>query len=179
MRERYKGAVSADALLIASLPSRADQTNVAPADVRMTGHERGLSYHQGRHTNMTTWTGDELDKIGRAEEMELASLRRDGTLRKPVTVWVVRHGDDLYVRSGYGRAAAWFRGIQVRHEGHIKAGGVDKDVVFVDADHVLDDQIDAAYRSKYRRYGAQYVDLVVAPEARSTTIKLAPRLASS
>jgi hypothetical protein len=128
---------------------------------------------------MTTWTGDELDKIGRAEELELASLRRDGTLRKPVTVWVVRHGDDLYVRSGYGRAAAWFRGIQVRHEGHIKAGRVDKDVVFVDADHVLDDQIDAAYRSKYRRHGAQYVDLVVAPEARSTTIKLAPRLASS
>jgi NADP-dependent 3-hydroxy acid dehydrogenase YdfG len=47
MRERYKGAVSADALLIASLPSRADQTNVAPADVRMTGHERGLTYPQG------------------------------------------------------------------------------------------------------------------------------------
>ena len=72
---------------------------------------------------MTTWTSDELDKIGRAEELQIASVRRDGTLRKPVTIWVVRHGDDLYVRSGYGRAAAWFRGTQLRHEGHIKAGG--------------------------------------------------------
>jgi hypothetical protein len=77
---------------------------------------------------MTTWTSDELDKIGRAEELQIASVRRDGTLRKPVTIWVVRHGDDLYVRSGYGRAAAWFRGTQLRHEGHIKAGGIDKDV---------------------------------------------------
>jgi hypothetical protein len=124
---------------------------------------------------MTTWTSDELDKISGADELEIASLRRNGTLRKPVTIWVVRRGDGLYVRSGYGRGAAWFRGTQVRHEGHITAGGIEKDVVFQDADHALDDQIDAVYRSKYRRYGAQYINLVVSPEARSTTIKLAPR----
>src|SRR3954453_12847605 len=124
---------------------------------------------------MTTWTSEELDKIGGADELEIASLRRDGTLRKPVTIWVVRHGDGLYVRSGYGRDAAWFRGTQVRHEGHITASGVEKDVVFQDADHTLDDEIDAVYRSKYRRYGAQYINLVVSPEARSTTIKLVPR----
>jgi hypothetical protein len=63
----------------------------------------------------------------------------------------------------------------VSHEGHIKAGGIDKNVAFEDADHALDDQIDAVYRRKYGRYGAQYVDMVVAPEARSTTIKLVPR----
>ena len=128
---------------------------------------------------MTTWTSDELDKIGKAEELEIASVRRDGTLRKPVTIWVVRHGDDLYVRSGYGHAAAWYRGTQVRHEGHIKAGGVDKDVIFADPDPALNDQIDAAYRSKYRGYSAQHLHPMVAPEARSTTIKLVPRSASS
>ena len=124
---------------------------------------------------MTTWTSDELDKIGRAEELQIASVRRDGTLRKPVTIWVVRHGDDLYVRSGYGRAAAWFRGTQLRHEGHIKAGGIDKDVIFEDAAPALNDQIDAAYRTKYRRHEARWVEPMVAPEARSTTIKLVPR----
>jgi len=128
---------------------------------------------------MTTWTRDELDKIGRAEELEIASLRRDGTLRKPVTIWVVRHGDGLYVRSWKGRTAAWYRGTQVRHEGRIKAGGVDKDVSFADADPALNDQIDTAYRTKHRRHGAQYVDPMVAPEARFTTIKLVPRTASS
>jgi hypothetical protein len=124
---------------------------------------------------MTTWTSDELNRIGSADELQIASLRRDGALRKPVTIWVVRHGGDLYVRSAYGRTAAWFRGTQLRHEGHIKAGSVDKDVIFVDAHPALNDQIDAAYRSKYRRYGARWVDPMVAPEARSATIKLVPR----
>ena len=42
---------------------------------------------------MITWTSDELDKIGTAEELEIASLGTDGTLTKPVTIWVVRDGD--------------------------------------------------------------------------------------
>jgi hypothetical protein len=33
---------------------------------------------------MTTWTSDELDGIGRAEELDLASARKDGTVRPPV-----------------------------------------------------------------------------------------------
>jgi hypothetical protein len=82
---------------------------------------------------MTAWTNDELNKIGAAEELQIASLRGDGTLRKPVTIWVVRQGDDLYVRSVNGRTSAWFRGTQVRHEGRIRAGGVQKDVTYVDA----------------------------------------------
>ena len=127
---------------------------------------------------MTTWTSNELNKIGTAEELEIASLRRDGTLRNPVTIWVVRHGDGLYVRSVNGRTAAWFRGTQVRHEGHIQAGGVDKDVTFVDADPAINDQIDAAYRTKYRRYAASIISHIVSPGARSATIKLVPRSTS-
>jgi hypothetical protein len=123
----------------------------------------------------TTWTSDELTKIGTADELEIASLRRDDSLRNPVTIWVVRHGDDLYVRSVNGRTGAWFRGTQVRHEGHIRAGGVEKDVTFVDADPGLNEQIDAAYRTKYRRYAARFVNPIVTPEARSATIKLVPR----
>jgi len=124
---------------------------------------------------MTTWTHDELDRIGQADELRIASLRRDGTLRKPVPIWAVRQGDDIYVRSAYGRTPMWFRGTQERHEGRITAGGVDRDVTFVDADPALNDRIDAAYRTKYHRHGAQYVDMVLTPEARATTIKLVPR----
>ncbi len=128
---------------------------------------------------MTTWTSDELTRIGTAEELRIASLKRDGTLRNPVTIWVVRVGDDLYVRSWRGRTAAWFRGTQVRHEGHIQAGGVDKDVTFVDGDLTLNDQIDAGYRDKYRRYAANIVNSVMTPQARSATIKLVPRSTSA
>jgi hypothetical protein len=128
---------------------------------------------------MATWTSDELTKIGTAEELEIASLRRDGTLRKPVTIWVVRIGDDLYVRSYKGHGGAWFRAAQVRHEGHIRAGGVAKDVTFVEeAGPDLNDQIDAAYLTKYRRY-PQYVAPMVTAEVRSTTLKLVPRATSA
>ena len=65
---------------------------------------------------MITWTSDELNKIAAAEELHITSLRRDGTLTKPVTIWVIRHGDDLYVRSYKGRAGSWFRAAQSRHE---------------------------------------------------------------
>ena len=124
---------------------------------------------------MTTRSSDDLNKVGTAEELRIASLRRDGTLRNRVTIWVVRNGDDLYVRSVNGPTGTWFRGAQVRHQGHIQAGGVDKDVTFVEADHDIDDEIDAAYRAKYHRYAASIIGRITSPEARSTTIKLVPR----
>ena len=125
---------------------------------------------------MTTWTSDELNKIGRAEELQIATLRSDSTLRNPVTIWVVRVGDDLYVRSVNGRTSAWFRGVQTRYEGHIRAGGVDKDVTFVEEpDSNLNDQIDTAYATKYRRYAASIISHINGSEARAATIKLVPR----
>ena len=125
---------------------------------------------------MSAWTNDELDKIAAADELKIAAVRSDGTLREPVTIWVVRVGDSLYVRSYKGPSAAWFRGTQVRHEGRIWAGGVEKNVTFAeDADAGINDQIDAAYRAKYQRYGAQYVTPMTSAEVRTTTIKLVPR----
>ena len=124
---------------------------------------------------MTRWVSDQLDKVGRAEEVQIASVGSDGTLRTPVTVWVVRHGEDLYVRSVKGRSGHWFRGVQERHEGRIRAGHVQQDLTFVDADHGIDDEIDAAYRAKYRRYTGSILNSVLTPEARSTTTKLVPR----
>lgn len=123
---------------------------------------------------MTAWTSDELTKIASADELRIAARRRDGTLRNRMTIWVVRHDDSLYVRSVNGRNAAWFRGAQMTHEGRIWAGGVEKDVTFTQPDHDIGDELDAAYRSKYRGYAASIVGHIVSPEARSATIKLLP-----
>ena len=124
---------------------------------------------------MTTWTSDELNKIGRAEELQIASIRRDGTLRKPVIIWVVRVDDDLYVRSVNGRGSGWFRGTQTRQEGQIRVGGFVKDVTFVEeTDPEINDQIDAAYITKYRRY-ASIAKSMTTPVVRAATIKLVPR----
>jgi hypothetical protein len=123
---------------------------------------------------MTAWTNDELSKIGLAEELEMATVRSDGALRKPVTIWVVRVGDALYVRSVNGRSGSWFRGAQDRHEGRIEAGGVEKDVILteVDTGDDVNEEIDAAYRSKYRRYAASIINTTLTPQARAATVKL-------
>jgi hypothetical protein len=122
---------------------------------------------------MTAWTNDELTRIEAAEELQIAPRRHDGTLRNPRTIWVVRHGDDLYVRSVNGRTSAWFRGARVRHEAHLQAGGVDKDVRLVETDD-LNDQLDAAYRTKYRRYAPSIIDAIVSSQARAATLRLVP-----
>lgn len=124
---------------------------------------------------MATWTSEELEKIDGAEELELASARGDGTLRKPVTIWVARHGDDIYVRSIHGRDATWFRGLQERHEGRIEAGGVTRAVRFEEADGGGGGELDAAYRAKYGHYAASILNTVLTPQARAATVKIVPR----
>lgn len=122
------------------------------------------------------WEPGELTRIAKADELQLSSQRRDGSLRDPVTIWVVRDGDDLYVRSMHGSAGAWFRHTQARRQGHIRSAGIDKDVAFfVDADAALNERIDAAYRDKYARYGAGNVGAIVNPNSRAATIRLVPK----
>jgi hypothetical protein len=122
------------------------------------------------------WRGDEFDKIAAAEELRIAPLRQNGTPRNPVTTWVVSNGDDLYVRSCNGPVSAWYRAAQERHEGVIRADGVRADVTFVEEENpAVNDQIDAAYRTKYSRYERGYVDPMLTPQARATTLRLVPR----
>jgi hypothetical protein len=121
----------------------------------------------------TVWSADELDRIGAAEELHVAPRRPDGTLRDETPIWVVRAGDELYVRSWRGSDGEWFRAAQRQHTGHITAGGVERDVEFVDADEDVNDAVDAGYRQKYGRYPS-YVEPMVSARARATTLKLVP-----
>ncbi|MGP4110659.1 DUF2255 family protein [Streptomyces sp. 4N509B] len=125
---------------------------------------------------MTAWNSDELTAIAGSDELEIAPERTDGTRRRPNPVWVVRDGDELYVRSARGVDGIWWRTARASHSGHISAGGVDRDVTFVEVagDRELNDRIDAAYRSKYGGYSATYVDPMVADSARVTTLRLQP-----
>lgn len=122
---------------------------------------------------MTEWDDRDLAGIGGAGELRVAPMRGDGTLQRPRIIWVVRVGDDLFVRSVNGADGAWFRGVQARNAGHISAGGVEANVLFQAADHDLDDEIDEAYRRKYGR-SSSAVERITSPEARSTTIRLVP-----
>jgi hypothetical protein len=139
-------------------------------------------------TTPTTWSTDELAAFETADEVRLTVRRADGTLRRPVTIWIVRVGGDLYVRSVNGPSATWYRPVQERHEGHLEApadrdgagrdgagrDGVGRDVALAAADARLNNQVDSAYRVKYGSYPDTYVNALIAAQARETTLRLRP-----
>lgn len=122
----------------------------------------------------TTWNPAELETIAAAREVEISSLRGDGALTRPVTIWAVRVDDELYVRSVRGDSGGWFKAAERRHEGRIEAGDTAVDVAFEDAAHQLDEEIDAAYKEKYG-YPSGPVDSITSDAAKATTIRVVPR----
>jgi hypothetical protein len=124
---------------------------------------------------VTAWTADELARIGGATEIEVSSRRPDGSLRPYVTIWVVRSGDDLYVRSAYGPDNGWYRRAKASGKGRIRAGGLERDVAFEEPGPSVDADLHASYHTKYDQYGARMVGTVVSTEAARATLRLVPR----
>ena len=124
---------------------------------------------------MAAWTADELARIGKADELLIASRRRDGSLRPFVTIWVVRSGDEVYVRSAYGHENGWFQRALTSGEGRIRAGGMERDVAFEQPGAAVDADLHIVYHAKYDRYGPSIVGTVVSPEAARSTLRLVPR----
>lgn len=118
-----------------------------------------------------SWTDDELERIGRAEELRLRSVRSDGTLRPSVTIWVVRVGGGLFIRSGGGPQNAWYRRARKSGAARIDAGGITADVA-LEPFYDPDDAVGGAYRSKYERRGPYLVGLLTSADARATTLRL-------
>lgn len=123
---------------------------------------------------MTGWNPSQLERIAAAREIEISPLRDDGALTKPVTIWAVRVGDELYVRSVRGAEGGWFKTAEQRHEGRIEVDSTAFDVAFEDAPHHLDAEIDEAYKSKYG-YPSSPVDSITSDAAKATTIRVVPR----
>jgi hypothetical protein len=123
------------------------------------------------------WTEQELRRIGDATELQISSRRRDGSLRPYVTIWTVRAGDHLYVRSARGASNPWFRRATASRAGRIRAGGIERDVVFSPASEIDPTalaSVDAAYHAKYDRYGPQIVGTVTGVPAGPVTLRLDP-----
>jgi hypothetical protein len=118
------------------------------------------------------WSGEELQRIGGAQELRLAARRQDGSLRPFTIMWAVRAGNDLYVRSAGGPERPWYRAAVASRAGRIQAGGVDAEVEFAAAAPEANQEIDSAYHAKYDRYGPSIVGHVTGPAAHAVTIRL-------
>ena len=121
---------------------------------------------------VSTWSEEELAAIGGAKELQISSRRPDGTLRPYVTIWVVRAGDGLYVRSAYGPDNPWYVRAVKAGSGRVRAGGLERDVTFERPDAGVHAAVDAAYHAKYDSHGPAVVGTVVGEKAAATTIRL-------
>ena len=124
---------------------------------------------------MTGWTAAQLDLLEGADEVGISSRRPDGSLRPFITIWAVRSGDGVFVRSAYGPENGWFRRALASGEGRIRAPGMERDVAFEEPGPDVDEALNRAYHTKYDRHGARYVATVVSAEAARCTLRLVPR----
>ena len=127
---------------------------------------------------MTSWSQDDLDRLGGVGEVEVSSVRRDGSLSRARTVWIVRVGDQLYLRSVNGPDGAWYLLTRAFHQGRIEARGVARDVTWIDVDAAegpdVDPAVDAEYARKYQGSTAAIAH-INSPLARTTTMRVEPR----
>ena len=71
---------------------------------------------------MAAWTADELRRIAGADELQIAPVRRNGELRRETPIWVVRVGDDPYVRSAYRADSGWHGVASTSHSSVVQRG---------------------------------------------------------
>ena len=126
----------------------------------------------------TTWSTEDLEQIGRAEELQIVTKRADGTLRRWVPIWVVCVGDQVYVRTWYRRDNGWFGHVLGSRRARIRVPGLEVDVGVEDVGSDKEDRaelranVDAAYHAKYARHGGPSVDGMTTDTAAATTLRL-------
>jgi hypothetical protein len=123
---------------------------------------------------MPDWTTQALRDLSSAEEVRLATRRRDGTLRRPRIIWVVTAGPRVFVRSTNGRTAAWFKSAIATQAGQIRARATAYDVTFTEVHDEADlAAADAGYQAKYGHHPS-IVDHLEEPVPRAATLEVHP-----
>ncbi|MFE3171904.1 DUF2255 family protein [Amycolatopsis sp. NPDC059090] len=114
------------------------------------------------------------DRIGAASEIQISSYRRDGSLRRWTPIWVVRSGDELYIRSAFGTEGGWYRWAAAKQLARVRVDGLETDVsLHLEADADTNAAVDAAYTEKYRSMPSALAPMV-AETAAATTTRLEP-----
>ena len=72
---------------------------------------------------MSGWSERDLARIGAADEILVAPDQGDRSRGPAVPIWVVRVGDELYVRSYRGASGGWYRRARFSRNGRIRSRG--------------------------------------------------------
>ena len=123
---------------------------------------------------MSAWPKDELQKIAATNDLHISPFRDDGrTYGTPTWIWSVVVDDDLYVRAYNGHNSRWYKAAIKQKAGRITAAGTTKEVAFEPIEGTINDQIDDAYRQKYKQ--SPYLKPMIGERARSATVRITPR----
>ncbi len=134
------------------------------------GRER-ISQEEHR---MAAWSKDELQKMAEADDLHISPFREDGaTYGTPTWIWSVAVDGGLYVGGYNGQNSRWYQAAVRQKAGRIRTAGMTKEVAFEAVDGRFNDQIDDAYRVKYR--GSPYLAPMIGARARSATVKVMKR----
>jgi hypothetical protein len=94
-------------------------------------------------------SAEALHHLAEVEEIRIGVRRPDGSTRS-IPIWVVKVGDDIYVRSVRGPKGGWYRRLRANPEGEVRDGEHRHPV---HAEAVTDagtlDQVTRAYATKY------------------------------
>src|SRR5260370_8665075 len=82
-------------------------------------------------STMTTWSKDELHKIGETDDLRISPFREDGrTYGTPTWIWSVVVDDALYVRGYNGQKSRWYQPAVQRKAGRFPPPAMTKAATF-------------------------------------------------
>ena len=123
---------------------------------------------------MANWSEDELRRLAETDDLHISPFRGDGTTYgTPTWIWSVVVDGELFVRAYNGQNSSWYQSAIAQKAGRITAAGIAKEVSFESVDGPINDRIDEAYRTKYKK--SPYVNPMIGNRARSATVKVTPR----
>jgi len=125
-------------------------------------------------TLQNKFSGEELNKIDKADDLKIAPFREDGkTYGTPTWIWEVVVNGDLYVRAYNGVNSRWYQSALKQKAGRIIAAGMTKEVTFRQVQGNIDKLIDEAYKKKYSK--SPYLSPMISDRARAATVKIIPQ----
>jgi hypothetical protein len=123
--------------------------------------------------DMSTWTAEQLQKIGSTDDFHISPYRDDGTTPgTPTWIWSVVVDGGVYVRAYNGTTSRWHRSAIRNGAGRISAGGIDTEVSFTTVDGEINDLVDAAYATKYA--ASPYLPPMISARTRAATVRVDP-----
>jgi len=125
-------------------------------------------------TLQNKFSGEELNKIDKADDLKIAPFREDRkTYGPPTWIWEVVVNGDLYVRAYNGVNSRWYQSALKQKAGRIIAAGMTKEVTFGPVQGNINKLIDEAYEKKYSK--SPYLSPMISDRARAATVKIIPK----